>query len=60
MEKPCGINLRGRGVFLKSRYMDDSFLKRVTTPKADKTRGQGLVKKEQGPIFVISTGSFYN
>ncbi len=36
--------LRGRGVFLNSRSMDDLFLKRVNS-------WQGLVKKEQEPIF---------
>jgi hypothetical protein len=38
-----------RGVFLNSRSMDDLFLKRVNS-------GQGLVKKEQEPIFEKSIG----
>jgi hypothetical protein len=33
--------MRGRGVFLNSRSMDNLFLKRVITPEADKTRGKG-------------------
>jgi len=45
--------LGGQGVFLKSRSMDDLFLKRVNSR-------QGLVKKEQEPVFEKSIGSLYN
>ncbi len=35
------IKLRGRGVFLNSRCMDNLFLNRMITPEADKLRGKG-------------------
>jgi len=45
-----GSYLRDRGVFLNRRSMDNLFLKRVNS-------WQGLVKKEQEPIFEKSIGS---
>jgi hypothetical protein len=45
--------MRGRGVFLNSRSMDNLFLKRVNS-------WQGIVKKEQEPIFEKSIGSLRN
>jgi hypothetical protein len=41
--------MNGRGVFLNRRSMDNLFLKRVNS-------WQGLVKKEQEPIFEKSIG----
>jgi len=40
---------RGRGVFLKNRYMDNLFLNRMNSC-------QGIVKKKQITIFDISIG----
>jgi hypothetical protein len=39
--------MRGRGVFLNKRCMDNLFLNRMNSR-------QGIVKKEQGTIFEIS------
>jgi hypothetical protein len=44
--------LRGRGVFLNNRYMDNLFLNRMNSRK-------GIVKKKQETIFEISIGSLY-
>ncbi len=33
--------MRGCGVFLNRRSMDNLFLNRMITPEADKTRGKG-------------------
>jgi len=45
--------LRGRGVFLNCRSMDNLFLNRVNS-------WQGFVKKEQESIFEKSIGLPYN
>jgi hypothetical protein len=45
--------LEGRGVFLNRRSMDNLFLNRVNS-------WQGLVKKEQEPIFEKSIDSLRN
>ena len=47
------VKLRGRGVFLNRRSMDNLFLKRVNS-------WQGIVKKEQESIFVKSMSSLCN
>ena len=46
--------LKGRGVFLNNRSMDDLFLNRMITPvedaaggEADKTRGKGSYRKNR-------------
>jgi hypothetical protein len=33
--------MKGRGVFLNNRYMDNLLLNRMIAPEADKTRGEG-------------------
>jgi hypothetical protein len=45
--------MRGRGIFLNSRYMDNLFLNRMNS-------WQGLVKKEQETIFKNSIGSLHH
>jgi len=45
--------MKGLGVFLYSRSMDNLFLKRVNS-------WQGIVKKKQEPIFEKSIGLSHN
>jgi len=45
--------LRGRGVFLNNRYMDNLFLNRMNSR-------QEIVKKKQETIFEISIGSLHH
>jgi hypothetical protein len=45
--------MRGRGVFLNNRFMDNLFLNRMNSR-------QGIVKKKQGTIFEISIGSLHH
>jgi hypothetical protein len=44
--------MRGRGVFLNKRCMDNLFLNRMNSR-------QGIVKKKQETIFKISIGSMH-
>ena len=45
--------MRGRGVFLNNRCMDNLFLNRMNSR-------QGIVKKKPETIFEISIGSLHN
>jgi len=47
------IYMKGRGVFLNSRYMDNLFLKRMNSR-------QGIVMKKQETIFEISISLLHN
>ena len=51
-ERSAVFYLRGRGVFLNHRYMDNLFLNRMNSR-------QGIAKKEQETVFEISIGSLH-
>ena len=52
MKKTILHYIRGRGVFLNHRYMDNLFLNRMNSR-------QGIVKKKQKTIFEISIDSLH-